>query len=63
MSNINLKLFQTFLLAAEHGSFRRAAEESNRSASAVSMQIRTLEEQIGINLFHRTPKRLRRVCR
>ncbi|MEX1235836.1 MAG: LysR family transcriptional regulator [Roseovarius sp.] len=57
MSNINLKLFQTFLLAAEHGSFRRVAEESNRSASAVSMQICTLEEQIGINLFHRTPKR------
>ncbi|MCZ4353938.1 LysR family transcriptional regulator [Roseovarius aestuarii] len=57
MSNINLKLLQTFLLAAEHGSFRRAAEESNRSASAVSMQIRNLEEQIGINLFQRTPQR------
>jgi DNA-binding transcriptional LysR family regulator len=57
MSNINLKLLQTFLLAAEHGSFRRAAEESNRSASAVSMQIRDLEEQIGISLFLRTPRR------
>ncbi|WP_417733667.1 LysR family transcriptional regulator [Roseovarius sp.] len=57
MSNINLKLLQTFLLASEHGSFRRAAEESNRSASAVSMQIRNLEEQIGINLFQRTPQR------
>lgn len=57
MSNINLKLLQTFLLAAEHGSFRRAAEESNRSASAVSMQIRDLEEQIGMSLFLRTSRR------
>ena len=57
MSNINLKLLQMFLLAAEHGSFRRAAEESNRSASAVSMQIRALEEQVGISLFIRTPQR------
>lgn len=55
-SNVNLKLLQTFLLAAEHGSFRRAAEESNRSPSAVSMQIKDLEEQIGVSLFVRTPQ-------
>ncbi|MFT3687933.1 LysR family transcriptional regulator [Paenirhodobacter sp.] len=54
--NVNLKLLQTFLLAAEHGSFRRAAEESNRSPSAVSMQIRDLEEQVGVSLFVRTPQ-------
>ena len=55
VTNINLKLLQTFLLAAEHGSFRRAAEESNRSPSAISMQIRDLEEQVGMSLFIRTP--------
>lgn len=58
MPNINLKLLQTFLLAAESGSFRRAAEESNRSPSAVSMQIKDLEEQIGLSLFTRTPQRV-----
>ncbi|KAA0592792.1 DNA-binding transcriptional LysR family regulator [Azospirillum lipoferum] len=58
MSGINLKLLQTFLLAAESGSFRKAAEESNRSPSAVSMQIKDLEEQIGISLFVRTPQRV-----
>ncbi|ASW10256.1 MULTISPECIES: LysR family transcriptional regulator [unclassified Rhizobium] len=58
MPNINLKLLQTFLLAAESGSFRKAAEESNRSPSAVSMQIKDLEEQIGISLFTRTPQRV-----
>ncbi|TIM19825.1 MAG: LysR family transcriptional regulator, partial [Mesorhizobium sp.] len=57
MPSINLKLLQTFLRAAENGSFRRAAEESNRSPSAVSMQIRDLEEQIGISLFIRTAQR------
>lgn len=54
MKNVNLKLLQTFLLAVEHGSFRRAAEDSNRSPSAVSMQIRDLEEQLGVSLFTRT---------
>ena len=48
---VNLKLLHTFLLVAEHGSFRRAAEEANRSQSAVSMQIRQLELQLGVALF------------
>lgn len=54
--NINLKLLHTFLLVAEHCSFRRAAEESNRSQSAVSMQVRQLELQLGVPLFHRTTR-------
>lgn len=54
MSNVNLKLLQTFILAVEHGSFRKAAEAANRSPSAVSMQIRDLEAQIGIHLFNRS---------
>ncbi len=58
MASINLKLLQTFLFAAEFGSFRKAAEESNRSPSAVSMQIRDLEEQIGVSLFIRTPQKV-----
>jgi DNA-binding transcriptional LysR family regulator len=56
--NVNLKLLHTFLLVAEHGSFRRAAEEANRSQSAVSMQIRQLELQLGLSLFHRTTRRV-----
>jgi len=58
LSNINLKLLHTFLLAAEHESFRKAAQESNRSPSAVSMQVRDLEEQIGVLLFRRTPQKV-----
>ena len=57
--NVNLKLMHIFLLVAEHNSFRRAAEVSNRSQSAVSMQIRQLESQLGVSLFHRTTRRVR----
>lgn len=56
--NLNLKLLQTFLLVAEHSSFRTAAEKVFRSQSAVSAQIRQLEEQLGISLFHRTTRRV-----
>lgn len=58
MANINLKLLHTFLLAAERESFRKAADATNRSPSAVSLQIRELEEQIGVRLFIRTPQRV-----
>lgn len=58
VNNINLKLLQTFLLAAVHGSFRRAAELGQRSPSAISMQIKDLEAQIGMSLFIRTPQRV-----
>jgi DNA-binding transcriptional LysR family regulator len=58
LTKVNLKLLHTFLLAAEQESFRKAADESNRSPSAVSMQIRGLEEQIGVPLFRRTPQKV-----
>jgi DNA-binding transcriptional LysR family regulator len=56
--NVNLKLLQTFMLVAEHGSFRQAAEDSNRTPSAVSMQVRQLEEQLGVPLFIRTTRKV-----
>ena len=59
MPNVNLKLLQAFLLVGEHSSFRTAAELSFRSTSAVSAQIRQLEEQMGVALFHRTTRNVR----
>lgn len=59
MTTVNLKLLHTFLLVAEHRSFRKAADEANRSPSAVSMQIRDLEEQVGVTLFLRTPQTIK----
>ena len=43
---VNLKLLSVFVLVAEQSSFRKAAEELDRSQSAVSTQIRQLEEQL-----------------
>lgn len=56
MADINLKLLQSFLLVANHGSFRRAAESARRSTSAISMQIKELEDQVGMRLFVRRAK-------
>ncbi|SAL30067.1 LysR family transcriptional regulator [Caballeronia sordidicola] len=59
LKNINLKLLQTFILVGEHGSFRIAAEKSFKSQSAISSQIRQLELQLGVDLFHRTTRSVR----
>ena len=58
ITSVNLKLIQAFLLVAEKNSFREAAVVSGRSNSAVSAQIRQLEQQIGMALFHRTTRRI-----
>jgi len=59
LNNLNLKLLQAFLLVGETSSFRTAAEQSYRSTSAVSAQIRQLEVQLGVKLFHRTTRNVR----
>ena len=56
--HINLNFLQTFISVAEHESFRRAAEEMGRTQSAISMQIRQLEDQIGARLFNRSTRRV-----
>jgi len=42
-----------FVVAARHGSFSKAAEELHVTPAAVSQQIRTLEDLLGVQLFHR----------
>ncbi len=54
----NLRAIQIFVVVAENNSFRKAAEVLHRSQSAVSTQIKLLEEQIGVSLFHRTTRRV-----
>jgi len=53
MSDINLKLLQSFLLVARLGSFRAAAAAARRTTAAISMQIKELEDQVGLRLFVR----------
>lgn len=55
----NLASLRVFEAAARHLSFTRAAAELNVTQSAVSHQIRALEDELGIPLFRRTQKGLR----
>lgn len=55
---INFKLLGTFLAVAENVSFRKASEQTHLSLPAVSMQVKQLEEQLGVALFHRTTRRV-----
>ena len=48
------ELLQAFVAVADQRSFTRAAGTLNRTQSAVSMQIKRLEDRLGVALFHRT---------
>jgi LysR family glycine cleavage system transcriptional activator len=50
---------RAFEAAARHLSFTRAANELLVTQTAISHQIRRLEEQLGISLFERRPRELR----
>lgn len=50
---IEMRHLRYVIAAAEHGSFRRAAEVLNVEQSAVSRRIRDLEDEIGAALFIR----------
>ncbi|MBO0661149.1 LysR substrate-binding domain-containing protein [Jiella sp. MQZ9-1] len=51
---LDLDQLQTFVAIVDSGSFTRAAEDVFKTQSAVSMQIRRLEERLGVSLFERT---------
>ncbi len=52
--NLDPDLLRAFVAVAEHRSFTRAAILLNRTQSAVSMQIKRLEDRLGAELFTRT---------
>lgn len=53
-----MDVLRTLVTAHELGSFNRAADHIGRSQSAVSQQIRKLEEQVGHPLFQKQGRRL-----
>ncbi len=54
----SLDLLRGFAAAARHMSFTKAAAELNVTQSAVSRQIKTIEDQLGIRLFRRLNRAL-----
>ena len=55
-TNLDLDLVRTFLVVCEQRSFTRAGGRLGRSQSAVSLQIRRLEDQLGQSLLSRDPR-------
>jgi DNA-binding transcriptional LysR family regulator len=57
-ANLDLDLLRAFVAVAETGSFTRAAGRLGRVQSAVSMQVKRLEEAAGQRLFDRSRRRV-----
>jgi DNA-binding transcriptional LysR family regulator len=58
MQTLDLAVLRTLLAAVESGSFAAAARRVGRSESAVSLQLKRLEEQIGEPVFVRNGKQM-----
>ena len=56
--NLSLRQLRVFEAVARHSSYTRAAEELHLTQPAVSMQVRQLEEGVGLPLFERLGKRI-----
>ncbi len=56
--NFDLNALRTIVVGAKLGSFAQAARQLGRSQSAVSMQLKKLEEQAGLPLFMRRKNKL-----
>ncbi|MEL7311806.1 MAG: LysR substrate-binding domain-containing protein [Pseudomonadota bacterium] len=56
LATTSLRGLRTFCVAARYASFRAAAEALYVTPSAVSHQVRSLEEHLGIALFHRSSR-------
>ena len=57
-TNLDMDVLRTFALGMEFGSFAKAADRIGRSQSAVSTQLRRLEDQIGAPLVRKHGRRL-----
>jgi DNA-binding transcriptional LysR family regulator len=53
---MDTRQLKSLLAIAEHGSFSRAAESVHLTVSAVSQQVRALEQEVGARLFDRSTR-------
>src|SRR5580658_7881255 len=57
-TNFDIASLRTFVVGMDLGSFAKAADRVGRSTSAVSAQIKKLEEQAGAPLFKKSGRKL-----
>jgi len=53
---VNLRQLSSFVGIVEEGSFNRAAQRLHATQSGLSMQIRNLEDHLGVELLERSPR-------
>lgn len=58
MRNLTIRQIKIFICAVKHMNFSKAAEELHITAPAVSLQIKEMEEDIGVSLFLREGRRV-----
>ncbi|WP_135501834.1 LysR family transcriptional regulator [Roseovarius aestuariivivens] len=58
MRNLDMTTLRSFLSVSEQGGVTRAAQVLNLTQSAVSMQIKRLEDMLGLELLDRTGRRV-----
>jgi DNA-binding transcriptional LysR family regulator len=58
LTNLDMDALRSFVTGMEAGSFARAAERLGRSTSAVSAQLKKLEEQAGVPLLRKSGRGL-----
>lgn len=54
LNDINLNLYKVFYVCAKCNSFKEASEKLYVTQPAISMQIKSLEDSLGIKLFYRS---------
>ena len=59
LRTLDIDLLRCFVTIADTASFTRAGERLGRTQSAISLQLKRLEEQLGRPLFLRSPRSLR----
>ena len=55
---MDIRQLKAFLAIAEAKTFTAGAKATNITQAAISMQIRQLEDEVGLPLFTRTPRRV-----
>ena len=58
LPNVDIKRLRAFLIVAKNGSLRHAAAQLHISIPAISIQIRKLEQELGVALFERLGRKL-----